>query len=76
MADTVKNQSESRPLAATNLDTGLLKIVAISIMLFDHIAVVFFPEQTWMRAITRCGYPLFCYCMVIGMLYTHNFKRY
>ena len=65
MADTAKNQSESRPLAATNLDTGLLKIVAISIMLFDHIAVVFFPEQTWMRAITRCGYPLFCY-----------FKRY
>lgn len=76
MADVVNQQSECRPLAATNLDTGLLKVIAISIMMFDHIGVVFFPDQTWMRAITRCGYPLFCYCMVIGMLYTHDFKRY
>lgn len=76
MADVVDRQSEFRPLATTNLDTGLLKVIAISIMLFDHIAVVFFPDQLWMRAVTRYGYPLFCYCMVIGMLYIHDFKRY
>ena len=60
----------------TNLDTDLLKLVAIAAMLVDHIGGAFFPEIPVFRWIGRLAFPLFCYCMTVGMLYTHDIKRY
>ena len=52
----------------TNLDTDLLKLVAIAAMLVDHIGGAFFPEIPVFRWIGRLAFPLFCYCLTVGLL--------
>ena len=60
----------------TNLDTSLLKLIAIAAMLADHIGSAFFPAVPVFRWIGRLAFPLFCYCMTVGPVYTHNIRRY
>ena len=66
----------AQPKLRTNLDTNLLKLVAILAMLIDHIGGAFFPETPIFRWIGRLAFPLFCYCMTVGLLYTHDIRRY
>ena len=60
----------------TTPDTDLHKLVAIAAMLLDHIGGAFFPETPIVRWIGRLAFPLFCYCMTVGLLYTHDIRRY
>ncbi len=60
----------------TNLDTNFIKLVAIIAMTADHIGNAFFPDYPVFRWIGRIAFPLFCYCLTVGMLYTHDIKRY
>ena len=64
------------PRLKTNLDTDLLKLAAIASMLIDHIGGAFFPEIGLFRWIGRLAFPLFCYCMTVGLLYTRSIKKY
>ena len=66
----------AQPRLRTNLDTDLLKLIAIAAMLADHIGGAFFPAAPWFRWIGRLAFPLFCYCMTVGLLYTHSIRRY
>lgn len=59
-----------------NLDTNFLKLIAILCMAIDHVGKVFFPENIAMAVIGRIAFPLFAYCLVVGCLYTRNFKKY
>lgn len=68
--------AEDRPRLQTNLDTDFLKLIAIVSMLIDHVGGVFFPEVGVYRWIGRLAFPIFCYCMTVGLLYTHNIKQY
>ena len=45
-------------------------------MTVDHVGAVFFPEYPVFRWIGRMAFPLFCYCMTVGLLYTHDIRRY
>ena len=67
---------EEGPRLRTNLDTDLLKLVAILAMLIDHVGGAFFPEVGPFRWIGRLAFPIFCYCMTVGLLYTRDVKRY
>ncbi len=67
-------EGESR--LRTNLDTDFLKLIAILSMLVDHIGGAFFPEVGIFRWIGRLAFPLFCYCLTVGLLYTRDIKRY
>ena len=60
----------------TNLDTNLIKLIAIISMTVDHVGGAFFPEYPVFRWIGRIAFPLFCYCLTVGMLYTHDIKKY
>ncbi len=60
----------------TNLDTDFLKLIAIIAMLLDHVGNVFFPQYPVFRWIGRIAFPIFCYCMTVGLLYTHDIKKY
>ena len=60
----------------TNLDTNLLKLIAIISMAVDHVGTVFFPEYPVFRWIGRLAFPIFCYCLTVGMLYTKDIKKY
>jgi hypothetical protein len=59
-----------------NLDTYFLKLVAIISMVIDHTAKIFFPNDMALAIIGRIAFPLFAYCLVVGCLYTRNFKNY
>ena len=60
----------------TNLDTNLLKLVAILSMLLDHVGSVFFPQYPAFRWVGRLAFPIFCYCLTVGLLYTRSIKNY
>lgn len=60
----------------TNLDTNLLKLIAIVAMVVDHVGGEFFPQYTFCRWIGRMAFPIFCYCLTVGLLYTHDIKKY
>lgn len=68
--------AEGQPRVKTNLDTNFLKLIAILSMLIDHIGAAFFPEIGWMRWVGRLAFPIFCYCMTVGLLYTRDVKKY
>lgn len=59
-----------------NLDTNFLKIIAIISMTFDHFGKAFFPDIISLQIIGRLAFPIFAYCIVVGCLYTSDFKKY
>lgn len=67
---------EGQPRLKTNLDTNFLKLIAILSMFIDHIGGAFFPEVGWFRWVGRLAFPIFCYCMTVGLLYTRDIKKY
>lgn len=67
---------DSQRKLKTNLDTNFLKLIAITSMVIDHVGHVFFPQYPIFRWIGRMAFPLFCYCLTVGMLYTHDIKKY
>ena len=60
----------------TNLDTDFIKIIAVVSMTIDHIGGAFFPQYPAFRWIGRIAFPLFCYCLTVGMMYTGDIKKY
>ena len=60
----------------TNLDTDFLKLIAIVSMLMDHVGGALFPAVPAFRWAGRLAFPLFCYCMTVGLLYTRDVKKY
>ncbi len=53
-----------------------LKFLAVITMLIDHVGAIFFPKITLMRIIGRLSFPLFCYFISEGLIYTSNIKAY
>lgn len=45
-------------------------------MTLDHVGKSFFPEMIILQIIGRIAFPIFAYCIVVGCLYTHDFKKY
>ena len=53
-----------------------LKILALVLMLIDHIAEFIPGIPVWFHWLGRISAPLFMYCMIWGVHYTHNRKKY
>ena len=64
------------PKLKTNLDTNFLKLIAVLCMVADHVGTVFFPGYPAFRWVGRLAFPIFCYCLTVGLMYTHDIKRY
>lgn len=54
----------------------MLKILAMIIMIIDHLGAILFPEHTWMRIIGRLAFPIFAFFIAEGFAYTKNIKKY
>lgn len=56
--------------------TGVLKLIALALMLVDHAGKMVFPNVPEMRMLGRIAFPLYCWCMVVGVSYTRSVPRY
>ena len=59
-----------------NQNTGMLKLIAIVTMLIDHVGAVFYQHLPIMRMIGRLAFPIFCYCIAVGAVYTRSMGKY
>lgn len=59
-----------------NMDTNLLKLIAIVSMVIDHSGYILFSNNLIMRSIGRIAFPLFTYCTMIGYFKTKNLNKY
>lgn len=58
------------------MSTTTLKMIALVLMLIDHIGYYFEGAPVWFGWLGRASYPLFLFCMVWGYHYTRSRKRY
>lgn len=72
-AETQTQAQTLAPRLKTNLDTNFLKLAAILCMVVDHVGTVFFPGYPAFRWVGRLAFPIFCYCLTVGLMYTHDF---
>lgn len=66
---------EKREIAG-NLDTGLLKIIALVCMITDHVGSAILTGMQELRIIGRIAFPLYIWCLVVGACYTKNPGKY
>lgn len=53
-----------------------LKLIAICTMLIDHMGYTLFPGVMWLRCVGRVAFPIFCFLIAGGCVYTHDRKKY
>jgi TraX protein len=53
-----------------------IKVLAIILMIIDHMGLFFFPQFFWLRIIGRLAFPLFAWLIANGAHHTRNIKKY
>ena len=55
---------------------AVLHIIAMTLMLMDHLWATLLPAQDWLTCIGRIAFPVFAFMTVEGYFHTHNLKKY
>ena len=58
------------------MSTFALKMVALLLMVIDHVGYFFDGAPVWFRWLGRGSYPLFLFCLVWGYHYTRDRRKY
>ena len=53
-----------------------LKLIAACTMFIDHMGDTLFPGVMWLRCVGRVAFPIFCFLIAEGCVYTHDRKKY
>ena len=64
------------PQTAGNENTGLLKLLALLFMMVDHVGAALLPGYLDLRLIGRIAFPLYGWCLIVGMSYTRDWRKY
>ena len=54
----------------------VLRCLALSTMIVDHMGYVLFPGLPWMRIVGRIAFPLYCFLLAQGFRHTRNVPEY
>ncbi len=60
----------------TNRNSGLIRLLACTFMLIDHVGKMLFPQIPALRLIGRLAFPMFAYGIAVGAVCTRNPLRY
>ncbi len=58
------------------MSSTVLKLIAVITMLIDHIGLAVFPQYGALRYIGRLSFPLYCFLLTEGAVYTKNWLKY
>ena len=58
------------------LNATHLRILALTLMLLDHMWATVVPGNNWMTYVGRMAFPIFAFQTAQGYLHTHDFKAY
>ncbi len=58
------------------LNANALKMIALVSMVIDHVGVMLFPGELWLRCLGRISLPIFAYMIAEGCRHTKDFKKY
>lgn len=58
------------------LSGNTLKLLALLIMLVDHVGAVLLPQYRILRYIGRLSFPIYCFLITEGVMHTHSIYRY
>lgn len=59
-----------------SLSSSTLHILAMGLMLCDHMWAALFPAAEWLTCLGRLAYPIFAFMLVEGYTHTRGLRRY
>ena len=58
------------------LTAAVLHIIAMTLMLMDHLWATLLPDREWLTCAGRVAFPIFAFMAVEGYFHTRSFKKY
>ena len=58
------------------LTAAVLHIIAMTLMLMDHLCATLLPAREWLTCAGRVAFPIFAFMAVEGYFHTRSFKKY
>ena len=58
------------------LTAAVLQIIAMTLMLMDHLWATLLPAREWLTCAGRVAFPIFAFMAVEGYFHTRSFKKY
>lgn len=59
-----------------DISAAVLHVLAMTLMLMDHLWATLFPSLDWLTCAGRIAFPIFAFMIVEGYYHTHNFEKY
>lgn len=59
-----------------DISAAALHVLAMTLMLMDHLWATLFPSLDWLTCAGRIAFPIFAFMIAEGYFHTHNFKKY
>ena len=70
------NKNNGNGFKLLDLSSAELHIIAMLLMLMDHLWATLLPAEEWLTCAGRVAFPIFAYMTVEGYFHTHSYKKY